>query len=662
MQSIYRFREAEVGLYLAAREHGIGGLRLTPLRLGVNFRSRAAIVNWVNKHFPFILPAEIDVGRGAVPYSPAHAFDQSQDANAVRIHAFGARDDDAEAAKVIELVRAALQAPREGKVAVLARARSHLHAIAVALKNAGLTFQAVEIDPLAHQPVVRDLYALTRALLHPADRLSWLVMLHAPWVGLSLEDLLRLGGSTGRSLLARLRDPQIRTSLSADGAHRVERLLAALDSQLPARGRRPLRQWVEGIWLRLGGLAAAGTTGEADAQAFLALLDGHEQAGGLVDFGRLDEALERLYALPDSRADGRLQLMTMHKAKGLEFDTVILPGLGRAARSSDSELLYWLERTGSDGHTHLLMAPIRAAEQESEPISNYLRALNKDKDRLEQARLLYVAVTRAKRELHLLGHANAGHRSRTPTAGSLLEQLWPAVASAFADLADEPPSTVEPSSPALSPLRRLTADWHPANMGTPPLATPETETAGENRIEFLWAGDTARHVGTLVHRQLERIANEGVEHWPIERVEALTAALRRGLGNLGVDPQALEGATEKALRALHNTLADSTGRWILERHHDARCEWPLTLHDDITRHYVIDRSFVDEDGTRWIIDYKTGDHLDGDISAFLDQERERYREQLETYGRIVSLIDPRPIRLALYFPLFADWRVWDYPR
>ena len=662
MQSIYRFREAEVGLYLAAREHGIGGLHLTPLRLDVNFRSRAAIVDWVNKHFPAMLPSEIDVGRGAVPYSPANAFDRSQDANAVQIHPFHIRDDEAEATKVVKLVRDALQASRDGGIAVLARARSHLHAIAAALKNAGLPFQAVEIDPLAQQPVVRDLYALTRALLHPADRLSWLVVLHAPWVGLALDDLLRLGESTGRTLLARLRDPRIPASLSTEGARRVERLLAVLDSELPARGRRPLRQWVEGIWLSLGGLATAGTNGEADAQAFFALLDEHDQAGDLIDFSRLDEALERLYALPDSRADGRLQLMTMHKAKGLEFDTVILPGLGRAARSSGSELLYWLERTGSDGHAHLLMAPIRAAEQESEPISNYLRELNKDKDRLEQARLLYVAVTRAKRTLHLLGHVNPGKGSRspTPTAGSLLQQLWPAVESAFTDLGDKP-AAIEPPLPTLSPRHRLPADWQPADLDTPPLATPETETASENRIEFLWAGDTARHVGTLVHRQLERIAEQGIEHWPIERVDELEAPLQRGLSNLGVDPQHLEGATEKALRALRNTLGDTTGRWILSHHRDARCEWPLTLHDDLTHHYVIDRSFIDDDGTRWIIDYKTGDHLDGDTATFLDQEQERYREQLETYGRIVNQLDPGPIRLALYFPLFADWRVWDHP-
>ena len=137
-------------------------------------------------------------------------------------------------------------------------------------------------------------------------------------------------------------------------------------------------------------------------------------------------------------------------------------------------------------------------------------------------------------------------------------------------------------------------------------------------------------------------------------------SLARGLANLGVDPQALPKATDKALRALRNTLSHDTGRWILSPHREARCEWPLTLQTETMQHYVIDRSFIDDNNTRWIIDYKTGDHLDGDVAEFLDQEQIRYREQLENYGRIVSLIDTRPIRLALYFPLLADWRFWDY--
>ncbi len=664
MQSIYRFRAAEVGLYLTAWSQGIGDLGLERLRLSVNFRSGAGLVNWFNASFPNILPQQTDAARGAVPYAPATANDAAPLADAVQIHPQAILDTASEAQLVATLIEQALAETSAGQVAVLARSRSHLSDIAQALADAGITFQAVDIDPLEQRPVVRDLLALTRALLHPGDRLSWLTVLHAPWIGLTLEDLLIIAESTPRTIPARLSDPCVREALSDDARQRVDRVLEVLNGRWPGRGREPLRHWVEASWLQLGGLAAAGPAGEADALAFLALLEKYNDADGIADFATLDRAIERLYATPKANPANRVQLMTMHKSKGLEFDTVILPGLGRTPRRATSELLYWLERPSPQGGSELLMAPIRSGNQTQEPVSDYLRALNKDKETLESGRLLYVAVTRAQRRLHLCGHATSSSRQPNgkPAAGSLLEQLWPAVASAFVGL-DQPPALPQDQPATTLPaLNRLAADWRPSRISLAPYDNlPElTPPTAETTIEFAWASNTARHVGTVVHRQLEHIALDGITAWPASRVDKLYQPVRLALSNLGVDASALEDATDRALRALRNTLDDTTGRWILGPHTEARCEWPLTLLEGDARHYVIDRSFVDEDGVRWIVDYKTGDHQDSDTGAFLDAELARYRPQLNTYARIVHEIDPRPIRLALYFPLFADWRVWEY--
>jgi hypothetical protein len=73
---------------------------------------------------------------------------------------------------------------------------------------------------------------------------------------------------------------------------------------------------------------------------------------------------------------------------------------------------------------------------------------------------------------------------------------------------------------------------------------------------------------------------------------------------------------------------------------------------------VMDRTFVDEQGVRWIVDYKTGTHEGGDMEAFLDRERERYRPQLERYAALMKARDNRPMRLGLYFPLINGWREW----
>jgi ATP-dependent exoDNAse (exonuclease V) beta subunit len=666
MQSIYRFREAEVGNFLSARAHGIGSVRPEPLNLAVNFRASGAVVDWLNRAFPTVLAPTVDIARGAVPYSPALARDSRPDADAVQVHPFVGAQPEAEAERVVALVRAARAEMPDGSIAILSRARSHLAPIAAALTRAGIRYQAVDIDPLLQRPVVRDLRALLRALLHPGDRLAWLTLLRAPWLGLALDDLLQLAGAAADSVPARLRDSTVVAGLSADAQRRVARLRSVIEPRLPYRGRQPLRHWLEGIWLALGGAAvgggAVGGGAHDDARAFFALLERHEQARALDGFGRFDEALAQLYAAPDPAADDRLQLMTMHKAKGLEFDTVILPGLGRKPRSQEAELLYWAEQPDSAGVAHLLMAPIRGADETDEPISRFLRAVEQDKQAFETARLLYVAATRARRRLHLLGHiaVKDGQPASQPAAGCLLRHLWPVVSEAFATAAAAAATVASAAVPRQDRLRRLPADWAPA-LGDDPAAPPlpDADNTAE-RIEFDWAGDTARHVGTLVHRYLERVASEGLERWPLSRLDELDQRLAMALTHLGVAPDELDRAVEKTGRALRLTLAHDTGRWILGDHAEAHCEWPLTLCDEHPQHYVIDRSFVDATGTRWIVDYKTGEHLDGDRDAFLDQEQARYRQQLETYARLLRRLEDRPIRLALYFPLCSDWRTWAF--
>ncbi|HXP64024.1 MAG TPA: hypothetical protein VN815_01005, partial [Steroidobacteraceae bacterium] len=75
---------------------------------------------------------------------------------------------------------------------------------------------------------------------------------------------------------------------------------------------------------------------------------------------------------------------------------------------------------------------------------------------------------------------------------------------------------------------------------------------------------------------------------------------------------------------------------------------------------VFDRSFIDDTGVRWVIDYKTSQHLGGKLETFLDQEVERYRPQLERYGRLARRLGPEPVHLGLYFPLMRAWREWPF--
>ena len=105
--------------------------------------------------------------------------------------------------------------------------------------------------------------------------------------------------------------------------------------------------------------------------------------------------------------------------------------------------------------------------------------------------------------------------------------------------------------------------------------------------------------------------------------------------------------------------ADPRGRWILQRAREEQREQALSgrLQGEVVR-LVFDRSFVDDQGVRWVIDYKTSRHVGGGLEEFLDREVERYRPQLQRYAQLAQRLGPQPVRLGLYFPLMRAWREW----
>jgi hypothetical protein len=115
------------------------------------------------------------------------------------------------------------------------------------------------------------------------------------------------------------------------------------------------------------------------------------------------------------------------------------------------------------------------------------------------------------------------------------------------------------------------------------------------------------------------------------------------------------------VEALQGVHRDPRGRWILAPGYreDLR-EHALSGYGrgEFSR-VVLDRSFIDDAGVRWVIDYKTSQHLGGGLEPFLDREVDRYRNQLERYGRLARRLGPQPIRLGLYFPLMPAWREWS---
>lgn len=657
MQSIYRFRQADVGLFLRAWDQGIGGVAMQPLRLQSNFRSVPALVEWVNRAFVHAFPAHDDPTAGAARFAPAAAVRAAQSGAEVYCHPYPADAAVQEAETAVAVVRRAL-AEGAKSIAILGRARSHLGAIGAALAQAGIAYQAVELDSMAQRPEVRDLRALSGALAHPADRLNWFSVLRAPWAGLLLDDLHAIAASIGaQGSVAEFLAAADYQTLSAEGRSICARVAQLLLPAIHARGRQPFAQLIEATWLRLGGASVAGIA-QPSVEAYFALLDEHCTAGDLVDFAALDQALARQKISAAADANCRVQLLTMHKSKGLQFDVVLLPGLHHGnPRRDQPPVIFCQVAADAQADPQLLLAPIHPSGREKDSIYDYAYRLDGEREALERSRLLYVAATRARNALHLFGaiEQHEDGSNKAPTAGSLLSLIWPAVEGDFA--LGSQTSAVQDIAAESRMLRRLPPDWQApqwpgqqsAAVADSPVhrGAPQPALYDPQRI-------SAQRLGSVFHRFAQAAAEQP------ERLQRthLAAQLEGALQAEGLQGEILAAASQRLLRAVNTLLDSDRGQWILAEHQAAACEVELgSMIDGVAAQRIVDRSFIDEQGRRWIIDYKTSD-TDGDVAAFVDAQQAQYREQLDGYARIYAQLESRPIRCGLYFPMLDAWREW----
>jgi ATP-dependent exoDNAse (exonuclease V) beta subunit len=683
MQSIYRFRKAEVSLFIKAWDGGLfDQIQLVPLQLTVNFRSTQPVVEWVNTTFPKVMPQVSDPVMGAVSYSLASTKPGVGNNGTVEVHLQAERDDEAEADDMVEIIG---QCDVEETIAILVRSRSHAQALLAKLDQKKrhddrYRYQAIQFTPLAETTVIKDLVALTLALIQPADRLNWLATLRAPYIGLDLNDLDTLvAGNNESIMLGSLYEASIGEGnahlLSDNGRMRLNRIVPVLQQAVDQRGRLSTRTLVELTWIKLGGPACVDNNSELDdAATYFDLLDSLENENLPVANDTLDLRMKNLYAEPDAQASDKLQVLTIYSSKGLQFDNVLLPGLNRSPRGDDPKLFHWFEM--ADENT-IVMSPMRNSKEKelqkkSGDLIGFITAVEKQRQALENGRLLYVAATRAIHSLHLFVSIAPNKKDEVKAKhGSLMVNLWPAIEEqqhpalmekvvAITESAEDEPSDESESGETSSrqPLnlkmvyRRLQSDWQLPEAPVSAHQSDTDEVDTHDYIEFSWAGEDARLIGNLVHRLLQLIGEQGVEQWKSSGgINKRKSWCRAQLASEGVQQDKANAIVERAASAINTCLASEQGLWILDTHQDAGCELALTaVLDKRPTNIVLDRTFV-ENGVRWIIDYKTSSHSGGNLEGFLDNEASRYEEQMQRYRQALALTETLPIKTALYFPL-----------
>ena len=631
MQSIYRFRDANLRQFLTTAAHGFEHWPLRRLRLNSNFRSDRHLIAWCNTVFADLFGEQTDPVHGAVAFHEAvpgvdAAPDQLE--AGVRIEVCIAEPDTqarAQGEVVADRVEALLAADPGASIAVLVRARAVLDDMLPVWRRRGVAWRGTDIEPLVDEPIVRDLATLTEVLFVPDNarrrQLPWLALLRSPLVGLELPDLERLAQSGVSSDGAGLSDA---------GRARWQRLGRVLAED--RRSAQP-RARVEHIWLRLGGADAYRDTasgGEclANAEQFFELLDARPALARRPS--DLRRQLARVYATTVDD-DAQLEVMTIHKAKGLEFDHVIVPGLEHVPARGPSPLLLWRP----EGDDVLIAARTHRGRNS---LYDWLEAEEKAQDANELRRLFYVAATRAARSLTLVGAVESADHAARPPKDSMLELLWD-IAYDDIEFKGEVVADAEPRARTLS---RLPDDYSWA----PPVELPDVGEIKAPKAGAIAARlDDHRDVvlGDLVHREMKLIGDRGRpdDYDVAPRLAVWEQWLRR----TGLPHADRDWVTTQLRSQILAVVADAMGRWLLTHHENDGREAPFTsVVDGELQRIVVDRTLVD-DGTRWIVDYKST-VLEGDD---LDAECQRHRPQLRRYAQALGTLDDLPVRTAIYF-------------
>jgi ATP-dependent helicase/nuclease subunit A len=784
LQSIYSFRQAEVALFHQTRDHGLPcGTRrhpCHPLQLTHNFRSHGRLVDQLNEWFGAMWSGEAERGPDADSFVPAKAWplpsdedwSSAESGEYLQLHpVFYDKESGSvaearakEASAVLLTVQAELRHMQaaierneaEYRIAILFRSRSHLAHILPALRAAGIPYRGVELEPLGEQTEVRDLHLLLRALLHPADRIAWLSVLRAPWCGLTLLDLHRLTGDDDKALLRQTLRERIaaclaeNASLSQDGIARLTRVWLVLQDALRTRytagNTLSLSQWLERTWTALGGPACLQGSGHDNADAYFRLLDEVAPSGLAIAEAISPQSdfavrLNRLYAAPDPNTNDHfgVQIMSIHKAKGLGFEAVLLPGLERKARQDAGELLYFLQRTrqatpeeiaqGIDP-SELLVCPVGANEGTDGPAAataDWIKSLESRQAAAERKRLFYVACTRARIRLHLFGCviSKDGELSK-PDSSSLLGAAWAALGPRFGALyASSSQASRSPQDAHVSATFSLAAsadNTAAASSVREPLQLQMSDAAVPvNRLDRLptdfalqpWAEDipfvlplqataplytraegslAARARGTAMHALLQQLSAlfKQAEEDP-ERVTQATwrpLLLQSATHNLRRNAYPSAGLKTTASTLVSQAIAVSktaVGEWLFHPYEFSLSEasWQTADAGGTPQTIRVDQCFIGpnppgtaeiaEQESLWLIDFKsafgaTVPEASGTdraaLQAWLTEQKELYRPQLEAYAGIVSeqvqtaagkLL---PLRFALYFPEILELLTW----
>jgi len=655
-QSIYRFRRAEPRVFESAR----GLLRsqgATDLKTNLTFRNAKNIVAVLNQAMRgnalYQDQATRSSSEGLVWRLPlvraeAPALENVAEGFTLRdpLQVFPTEDDDLRRQQEGFIVGCALQQVRAqpdgsernwSDMMILVRSRTHLIAYERGLRDAGIPFVSSRGGGLLDALEVTDMIALLRWLTMPLDNLALAQVLKSPIGGASDEDLIELAGSAEGAWWQRLlclyeSAAQPETIVGHGGASDLNTLSPSLHRIVPllrdwqhASASLPVHDLLDKI-MHQGQLAQryvstlpasmrAQVLGNLDAFIALSL---EVDAGRYPSIGRFIDTLRRLKRASDQEAPNEadidasadaVRIMTIHGAKGLEADIVVLMGANHSDSSRDhlGVLCEWPQDVLAPTHFSVFgKSAARGWARES------LFAQEESFRQQENWNLLYVAATRAK-AMFIVSGVHSGKNEAGVVASSWYEKLL------HAD---------EMMPELLAKQSRTTDEVFALDLFDPPELPPPERKAETEDTEFT-------REGSLLHLLMERLTETAV--WPVQipAIRVVAQWLRCSMAQSAV-----------VCGQAAQILASKTLEKFFDPDHFvfARNEMELIHDGELIR---LDRVVMFDD-VLWILDYKRN---------YFEFQHADYQAQLERYRQACRWLFPG-VRICCAL-ITVDGKLWD---
>lgn len=331
-QSIYRFRGAEVSVFLQAQQFGIANIRLKNLALIQNFRTQPQVLNWICDKLRPIFPKANDLQSGAVMFGNTVAARACDSEASIECHCFSSAHQEAQS--LIAHIKQLKSSNPSATIAILVRAKVYVKELLTALEAHTLDYCAKEIKVLGNLPQVIDLIALLRALDNFDDRIAWLALLRSPFLALPMETVYQIASEIKKTIWESLQLYRENISFDKDSYNNIIRFIDILTYWFEQRSKKSIVDWIKSLWIKL----SATDQIDPNIEQVFVLLSGFIDQRGAINLNSFIRKIDTVYIDQTSNnpSNNPVLLMTIHQAKGLEFDYVFLPKLDKMPKALES--------------------------------------------------------------------------------------------------------------------------------------------------------------------------------------------------------------------------------------------------------------------------------------------------------------------------------------